>query len=376
MAIFLPLFFLILFIFSDSLSSINGLGLGINYGRVADNIPAPPRVASLLRSIGVTRVRLYDADPTVLTAFANTNIELTIEIGNGLIQQMADPAQALTWVQQNVQPFLPQTQIKSIAVGNEILTGTDNALKSNLLPAMQSVDRALKTLGLSENIHVTTAHAYAVMAKSYPPSAGSFQTELSEYITGILKFHSENNSPFLINAYPFFAYTAEPEQIPLSYVLFEPNPGVVDPGSNLHYDNLLYAQIDAVYAAIKLMGFPDLQIGVSETGWPSKGGPDEPGATVENAGLYTGNLVTRIRQNQGTPAKPNLPVDVFIFALFNENQKPGPLSERNYGLYYPDATPVYNSGLQAGFNPRRDNSGSWKNVIRLTIGYRWGKIFC
>ncbi|GFQ03255.1 glucan endo-1 3-beta-glucosidase 14 [Phtheirospermum japonicum] len=348
------------------LSSIHGLGLGVNYGRIADNIPPPPRVASLLHSIDITRVRLYDADPDVLTAFANTGVELVIEIGNELVQEMTDPAQALTWVQQKVQPFLPHTKIKSIAVGNEILTGTDDVLKSNLLPAMQSVNRAIQTLGLHNNIYVTTAHAYDIMGNSYPPSAGSFRKELVDYFQGILKFHAENKSPFLINAYPFFAYKAEPEHIPLSYVLFEPNPGMVDPGTNLHYDNMLYAQIDAVYAAIELLGFSDLEVKVSETGWPSKGDQDEVGATVQNAGLYNGNLFNRIKQNQGTPAKPNVPVDVFIFALFNENLKPGPLSERNYGLYYPDATPVYNIGSNphpGGSDPQGgDPSGSWKNV--------------
>jgi hypothetical protein len=49
---------------------------------------------------------------------------------------------------------------------------------------------------------------------------------------------------------------------------------------------------------------------------------------------------------QGTPAKPSVPIDIYVFALFNEDLKTGAASERNYGLYYPDGTPVYNIGLQ------------------------------
>uniref|UniRef100_A0A0A9DYN9 Glucan endo-1,3-beta-D-glucosidase n=1 Tax=Arundo donax TaxID=35708 RepID=A0A0A9DYN9_ARUDO len=49
----------------------------------------------------------------------------------------------------------------------------------------------------------------------------------------------------------------------------------------------------------------------------------------------------RIAMNQGTPLKPDVPVDVYVFALFNEDMKPGPTSERNYGLFYPNGSPVY-----------------------------------
>ena len=89
---------------------------------------------------------------------------------------------------------------------------------------------------------------------------------------------------------------------------------------------------------------------ISETGWPSKGDPDEVGATPENAEIYNSNLLKRIQQKQATPANPSVPIDIFVFALFNEDLKPGPASERNYGLYYPDGSPVYNIGLQ-GYLP-------------------------
>ncbi|KAF5447492.1 hypothetical protein F2P56_033046 [Juglans regia] len=331
---------------SGSFVQIFSAGIGINYGQIADNLPSPSRVAVLLGSLSVSRVKLYDADPNVLLAFSNSSVEFIVGLGNDNLQNMRDPAKAQAWVEENVLSHLPQTKITCILVGNEIFYSNDTQLRSSLLPAMQSVYRVLVNLGLDKQVIVTTAHSLSILATSYPPSAGTFKEDLTEYLQPLINFHSLIKSPFLINAYPYFAYKDNPAEVSLEYVLFQPNQGMTDPITNLHYDNMLYAQIDAVYSAIKVMGHTDIEVRISETGWPSKGDEDEAGATVENAELYHANLLKRITQKQGTPAKPSTPIDIYVFALFNENLKPGPASERNYGLYYPDGNPVYNIGLQ------------------------------
>lgn len=354
---------LLLFILTDLFTGSQSTGVGINYGQIANNLPSHSRVAVLLRSLNIKRVRLYDADPNVLSAFANSEFEFVIGLGNEYLQKMSDPMQAQAWIQQHVQPYYGTTKITCIVVGNEVLNGNDSQLKSYLLPAMQSVHSALSNLGLTDII-VTTAHAYSIVSNSFPPSAGAFRQDLGEYIHGILNFHSQTKTPFLINAYPFFAYKDSQGKVPLEYVLFQPNPGTTDPNTNLKYDNMFYAQIDAVYYAIKAMGFGNIEVKVSETGWPSKGDENEVGATLENAAQYNGNLLQRIAQGEGTPAKPSVPVDVFVFALFNENLKPGPTSERNYGLYYPNGNPVYSIGLQ-GYIPQMDYSASGGSVLSI-----------
>ncbi|KAG2618993.1 glucan endo-1,3-beta-glucosidase 14-like [Panicum virgatum] len=335
------------------------LKFGINYGQIANNLPHPAQVSGLLQSLNVNRVKLYDADPAVLTAFAGTGVEFIV--GNEDLQNLTDAGKARAWVAQHVQPFIPSTRITCITVGNEVLSGKDTVAMQNLLPAMQAMHQAVSDLGLAGQVNVSTAHSVNILASSYPPSSGVFREELAQYIQPILNFHAEVRSPFLINAYPFFAYKASPGSVSLPYVLFEPNPGVVDPNTNLTYDNMLYAQIDAVYAAMKAMGHTDLTVRISETGWPSKGDGDEVGATVANAAAYNGNLMKRIAMGQGTPLKPDVPIDVFVFALFNEDMKPGPASERNYGLFYPNGTPVYNLGFNgASFSPSPTFSSSSK----------------
>ncbi|KAI3822765.1 hypothetical protein L1987_10363 [Smallanthus sonchifolius] len=294
-----------------SFIGVYSLGVGINYGQIANNLPSPSRVSILLGSLNISKVKLYDADPNVLTAFANTNVEFIIGLGNEYLQKMQDPQQAQMWIQ----------------------------LKS-----------------------VTTAYSLQILKTSFPPSNGAFRDDLVQYIQPILSFHSMSTSPFLINAYPYFAYKSDPENVRIEYLLFEPNSGTVDPNTNLKYDNMLYSQIDAVYYSIKALGHTNIQVRISETGWPSKGDVDEPGATVEYAGIYKRNLLQRMQAGQGTPAHPSQQIDIYVFALFNENMKPGPTSERNYGLYYPDGTPVYNLGVQ-GYLPRIDYSSSGQNEL-------------
>jgi len=128
---------------------------------------------------------------------------------------------------------------------------------------------------------------------------------------------------------------------------------MVDPSSNLHYDNMLFAQIDAVYSALASLGYGKLPVHISETGWPSKGDEDEAGANLENAKKYNGNLIKMAisSSKKGTPSRPNSDLNIYVFALFNENMKPGPTSERNYGLFKPDGTPAYPLGFSLASVP-------------------------
>ncbi|XP_010553580.1 PREDICTED: glucan endo-1,3-beta-glucosidase 10 [Tarenaya hassleriana] len=323
--------------------------IGINYGQVADNLPPPQKVIPLVKSIGATKVKLYDADPQVLRAFAGSGVEFTVGLGNEYLTQMKDPGKALDWVKQNVQAYLPSTKIVAITVGNEVLTSNQTSLVDALFPAMQNIHSALVDCGLNKQIFVTTAHSLAVLDVSYPPSATAFRHDLLPCLTPILDFHTKTGSPLLINAYPYFAYEENPKHVALDFVLFQQNQGFTDPGTNFHYDNMLFAQVDAVYHALDGVNYKKVPIVVSETGWPSNGDEEEVGATCDNARKYNGNLIKMMMSKKmRTPMRPDCDLTVYVFALFNENKKPGPTSERNYGLFQPDGTPVYSLGIKVG----------------------------
>ncbi|KAL5212764.1 hypothetical protein ABZP36_023611 [Zizania latifolia] len=329
--------------------SAGGSTLGVNYGQVADNLPRPQAAALLLRALNATKVKLYDADARVLSAFAGSSADFTVGVPDSLVPRLAtDPSAAAAWVRANILPHIPATFITAVTVGNEVLTGNDSTMLRSLLPAMQSLHAALAACNLTSRVAVSTAHSLAVLSASFPPSSAAFRRELLPYMTPLLAFLAKTNSPFLINAYPYFAYKADPDRVDLNYVLFEANAGVADSATGLHYYNMLHAQVDAVRAAICKANYgKPVEIRVSETGWPSQGDDDEAGATPENAARYNGNLMRLVAQGKGTPAAPVGALQVYVFALFNEDMKPGPASERHYGLFKPDGTPAYDVGVKA-----------------------------
>ncbi|AEE84029.1 putative glucan endo-1,3-beta-D-glucosidase [Arabidopsis thaliana] len=319
--------------------------LGINYGQVGNNLPSPDKVINLLRSLRITKTRIYDTNPQILSAFANSNIEIIVTIENQVLPLLQDPQQATQWVDSHIKPYVPATRITGIMVGNELFTDDDSSLIGYMMPAIINIHKALVQLGLDRYIQVSSPSSLAVLGESYPPSAGSFKPEVSSVMQQLLDFLEATKSPFWINAYPYFAYKDNPQEIPVDYVLFNRNIGMTDPNTRLHYDNMMYAQVDAVAFAAAKLGYRNIEVRVAETGWPSKGDVGEIGASPVNAATYNRNLMMRQFAGEGTPARRNARLDVYIFALFNEDMKPGPTSEKNYGIFQPDGSLAYNLGF-------------------------------
>ncbi|KAE8687451.1 putative Copper binding protein 5 [Hibiscus syriacus] len=341
---------------------------GINYGRIANNILSPHEVVTLLRAAKIKNVRIYDFDHSVIKAFSGTGLELVVGLPNENLRDVsANADHAMNWVRDNVQAYLPDTQIRGIAIGNEVLGGSDE-FSGFLLGAVKNVYNALDKLKLSHVVQVTTAHSQAVFGESFPPSSGAFKDNVVQYMKPLLEFFSQVGSPFCLNAYPFLAYMDNKDQIDINYALFLPTEGTDDPKTKLHYDNLLDAQIDAAYAALENAGFGKMEIIITETGWASHGDETEAAATASNARTYNYNLRKRLAKMKGTPLRPKNVVKAYVFAIFNENMKPGPTSERNFGLFKPDGSISYNIGFHGLKSSSADSSLPPLKEIR---GFGW-----
>ncbi|XP_044982304.1 glucan endo-1,3-beta-glucosidase 7-like [Hordeum vulgare subsp. vulgare] len=312
--------------------------IGVNYGTIADNLPPAASTASLLTSTSIGKLRLYEPQPDLVAALAGSNISILLGVPNSDVPSLAaSPAAAASWAAANI----PTTvSVSAISVGNELLNSGDPTLGPQLLPAMQNL---LAALPAGSTTKVSTVHSMAVLASSDPPSSGAFHPDLAGGLDPVLDFLRQNGGPFMVNPYPYFAYASDTRDETLAFCLFQPNPGRVDAASGLTYMNMFDAQLDAVRAALDGKGCAGVDIVVAETGWPYKGDAGEAGARA-----YNGNLVAHLRSQVGTPRTPGKSVDTYIFALYDEDLKPGPVSERSFGLYQADLTANYDIGLAKG----------------------------
>ncbi|GAB4830297.1 hypothetical protein Ancab_019935 [Ancistrocladus abbreviatus] len=321
--------------------------VGVNYGTLGNNLPKPAKSVELIKRLKAGRVKLYSAQPDILRALNGTNLQVSIMVPNEVISNISsNQSLANEWVQTNVVAFYPDTLIRYLLVGNEILSymgPADKITWFNLVPAMRKIKFALKTFNL-HNIKVGTPLAIDAIEPTFAPSNATFRSDIAvPVMKPLLQFLNKTKSFFFLDCYPYFMWAANYKNINLDYALFQGGMTYTDPVSGLTYTNLLDQMIDSIVFAMRKLGYPDIRIWICETGWPNAGDIDQIGANVYNAATYNRNLVKKLTTKPaiGTPARPGAVLPTFIFALYNENQKPGPGTERHWGLLYPNGTNVY-----------------------------------
>ncbi|KAI5075531.1 hypothetical protein GOP47_0009607 [Adiantum capillus-veneris] len=313
--------------------------VGINYNGPANFTSLPPsKAVALIKSLGVRRVRLADADAHVLAALAKSGLDVVIVVPDEDIPALAaSENNAIEWIQKNVIAFFPETHITALNVGDNIFD--DQHLKSlwvHLLPAMTNLQTALRQQDLTNLIKVTTSFSMDVFSVTFPPTAGTFRADIAKiFIAPILDFLTQTKTPLYLNVYPYLDFQKDPNHIPLSFALFN-SPGIptwLD--NNLSYYNLLDAQLDAAAFAMEGLGYSNIDIVISATGWPTAGGP---GASMTNAFKYNQGLVNKVVESPrvGTPHRPKKAVPAFINALVDDSK-----SGLKWGVFSADGSMAY-----------------------------------
>lgn len=325
------------FIFADAF-------IGVNIGTDLSDMPHPTQVVALLKAQQIRHIRLYDADRAMLLALANTGIQVMVSVPNEQLLGIGQSnSTAANWVSHNVVAHYPATNITAISVGSEVLTSIPNAA-TVLVNSLKFIHSALVASNLDRQIKVSTPLSSSIILDSFPPSQAFFNRSWNPVLVPMLNFLQSTGSYFMLNIYPYYDYMQSNGVIPLDYALFKPlppNKEAVDANTLLHYSNVFDAMVDATYFAMGFLNFTNIPVMVTESGWPSKGDSNEPDATLENANSYNSNLIRHVLNKTGTPKHPGIAVSTYIYELYNEDTKPGPVSEKNWGLFDANGLPIY-----------------------------------
>ncbi|KAG2325595.1 hypothetical protein Bca52824_008323 [Brassica carinata] len=275
--------------------------VGVCYGEMGNNLPSNSEAVDMFKRNNIRRIRMYDVNPNALNALRGSNIELILDIPNHKIDGIANnPMEATKWVRDNVESYNDVT-FKYISVGNELKPRDLVGKETILIQAMQNIDKALSDARLS-NIKVSTTTYMGAFTGTYPPSNGRFNATYLNFLQQAIDFLAEKQSPLLVNIYTYFGYIQNPKDIPLEFALFKPTKGFIDDNNKLPYQNLFDANLDSVYAALE----------------KSRGG----------------SLEVVVSRAVG-PREARKPITTYIFAMFDENDKPDAETEKYFGMFRP-----------------------------------------
>ncbi|XP_068651993.1 glucan endo-1,3-beta-glucosidase 4-like [Aristolochia californica] len=359
--------FLIIFLFSN----VSGAFVGVNIGTDMSNLPPATAVVEILKKQKITHARLFDADHHMLNALANTGIEVIVGIPNDELLGIGQlQSKAAEWVNQNVATFLPATNITAIAVGSEVLTSIPNAALL-LVPAIKNLQSALVASNINYQVKISTPLAMDLIPKPFPPSTAAFNSTWNDIMKQLLQFLKNTDSYLMLNVHPYYGYVQANGIFPIEYALFRPLPStkqIVDANTLFHYDSMFDAMVDAAYYSMQALNFSGVPVLVTESGWPWSGGANEPEANEDNAQEYNNNLIQRVLNGSGTPSQPDIPVSAYLYELFNEDLRPGLISEKNWGFFFTNGSAVYPLSLSSRVSQIGGNSSTGIGVFCVSNG--------
>ncbi|GLU00996.1 hypothetical protein SLE2022_183250 [Rubroshorea leprosula] len=273
-------------------------------------------------------LRIYQPVPEVLDALRSSRMSVAVGPKNEELQNLAASPDAAA----AIAPYRNDVQFKWITLRNEFMPGP---LATYVAPAMNNVRNALMSIGLNV-VKVTTVLPSNPLSASYLPSAGTFDSSITGIMSDIASILVQDGAPLMLNLYPYFPYSSDPDHISLAYALFRAtSPPVVD--GRLNYFNLFDAMVDSFNAALEKINYGAVVLAISESGWPTTG--NAPFASIENSQTCNKNLLEHVPTN-GTPRRPSVLMDTFFFEMFNENLKESGV-EQNFGFFYSNMEPVY-----------------------------------
>ncbi|KAG2333295.1 hypothetical protein Bca52824_004475 [Brassica carinata] len=200
----------------------------------------------MLRENGIQKVKLFDAEYDTLRSLGKSGIEVMVGIPNDMLSTLASSLKAAEKrIAKNVSTHIStnNVNIRYVAVGNEpFLSSYNGSYLNTTFPALINIQTALTKADLQNQVKVTcplNADVYETSTKL--PSGGDFRANIRDLMITIVKFLSDNDSPFTVNIYPFISLYND-ASFPVDYAFFDGISKPVSDGGTL-YNNMFDATL-------------------------------------------------------------------------------------------------------------------------------------
>ncbi|CAN7032700.1 hypothetical protein Bca4012_045217 [Brassica carinata] len=325
-----------------SITKFSAVAIGVNWGTEASHPLPPSKVVELLKSNGIAKVKLFDADPKVLRALSGSNIGVTVGIPNSMIKSLnASRKVAESWVHDNVTRYFDggnRVRIEYVAVGDEpFLQSYGNQYRPFVIGAAMNIQNALAKASLASEVKVVVPSSFdSFLSESGRPSSGHFRADLNKTMIELLSFLTRHHSPFFVTISPFISFRQN-KNISLDFSVFKETAKAHKDGRKA-YRNSFDLSYTTLLSALSSIGFPDVDIVVSRIGWPTDGAANATSTTAE---AFLKGLVGHLEKKTGS--SPRSPVETYIENLLDEDKRnvSSGSFERHWGVFTFDGQAKY-----------------------------------
>ncbi|KAK4780233.1 hypothetical protein SAY87_016339 [Trapa incisa] len=339
-----PLTMIVLVLLLASMGS-RATAIGVNWGTSSSHPLPPAIVLQLLKSNRIPKVRLLDAGPALLGALSGSDVDVTVGIPNAMLRSFNSSIKAAeSWVHDNVTRYFSGgrgVRIEYVAVGDEsFLLGHDDQFYPFVVGAATNIQAALTKANLGSKVKVVVpCSADSFESESSLPSKGHFRIEVNSTMVQILKFLSEHRSPFFVTISPYQSLL-QSKNTTLNFALFKETAQSRKDGQR-KYKNSFDLSYDTLVTALYSSGFPNMEIVISQIGWPTDGAAYATSILAEE---FMKGLLDHLHSKSGTPLRPqNPPIETYLFSLLDEDQRniSSGNFERHWGLFTFDGQAKY-----------------------------------
>uniref|UniRef100_A0A5B7BY37 Putative glucan endo-1,3-beta-glucosidase-like n=1 Tax=Davidia involucrata TaxID=16924 RepID=A0A5B7BY37_DAVIN len=274
-------------------------------------------------------MRIYEPKQEVLEALKDSVIDVIVEVPKSDLEGVASSTVgASDWYNNNLAGYVSKVKIKYIVVGRGVNPKKDHSAANYVLPAINNLASVMSSV--KQPIKVSTEIDEDLLSTFKGPSSASFSDEvIIKYIEPIVKFLDDKKTPLFAAVRTFFHIDKEND---LDFALFRPKYPRTDPNNDNKYHSLFDWLLDAFYSALDHINFPNMEIVVGRSGWPSAGYNPHIANEI-NAGIYYSKLLDRVNTGGGTPLKPDLATETYLFAMYDENRKDPDEIDTNFGIF-------------------------------------------